>query len=253
MIHQVPNSQSNYNYNAYFYDSIRWDSHFHKNYELIYCQRGLNPITADGQPFLLSPGEWLLIPPDALHSFTVTDGRLWVGVFSSDFVSLFAREYKNVLFSPFRCDAAAEGYLKSVLFQEERPDLYLLKSALYTVCAQCRLHATPLRQRGEGEFSSQILKYLSENYEKPLKMADLCDNFGYEFHYFSKRFHDSFGMNFREMLNLCRFEKACELLEKTEKPLTEIALESGFQSIRNFNTVFKKFSGTTPVLWRKRG
>ncbi len=251
MIHQIPNSRGNYNYNAFFYDSLRWDSHFHKNFELIYCEKGKNSVVAGGNSFLLSPGEWLLIPPGTLHSFTVSDGRLWIGVFSSDFVSLFHRENKNRMFSPFRCDEETEAYLKSVLLQEGVPDRYCLKSALYAVCHQCLLHASLLEKWGDGAFSSRVLTYLSENFEKPLTMGEVCEEFGYEFHYFSKRFHDTFGMNFRELLNLCRFEKACELLEKTDKPLTEIALESGFQSIRNFNTVFKKFSGTTPSAYAK--
>ena len=38
---------------------------------------------------------------------------------------------------------------------------------------------------------------------------------------------------------------------KTDKNMTEIAIESGFGSLRNFNRIYKKFSGKTPMEVRK--
>ena len=53
-------------------------------------------------------------------------------------------------------------------------------------------------------------------------------------------------MNFKKFLNQYRFEYAKNLIVNTDKKLSDIALESGFGSIRNFNRIYYKFSGITP-------
>ena len=59
-------------------------------------------------------------------------------------------------------------------------------------------------------------------------------------------------MKFCEFLNICRFNKACELLSKRcDLTITQAALESGFGSIRSFNRVFKAIYGQTPHQYRK--
>jgi xylan 1,4-beta-xylosidase len=57
-------------------------------------------------------------------------------------------------------------------------------------------------------------------------------------------------MSFTEFLNSYRLDAALALLTETDKDITEIALESGFQSIRSFNEYFKSRIGTTPVKYR---
>jgi transcriptional regulator GlxA family with amidase domain len=53
-------------------------------------------------------------------------------------------------------------------------------------------------------------------------------------------------MHFSRYVNLFRVDAATELLQHTDLPITEIALQSGFQSIRNFNRVFLEITGKTP-------
>jgi len=46
-------------------------------------------------------------------------------------------------------------------------------------------------------------------------------------------------------------ESAIELLKNTNDSILEIALSSGFQSVRNFNDFFAKSLNTTPSKYRK--
>lgn len=253
MIHQVLNSRSNFNYNAYIYERADWSSHFHRNFELIYGIKGQNVINVNKLNIVLNPGELLLIPPGIVHSFSVENGKkLWVAVFSADFIPSFARTNSNKFYSKFKCDNFVEEYLKTALFFQGEPKKYILKSALYAACGQCLQHAELLTENLNEKITNKILEYIHQNSAKPLTMKDVASDLGLEYHYFSSIFHQCFSMNFRELLNIYRFETACQLLEKTDRKLSDIAYASGFQSIRNFNTAFKKLSGLTPNEYRKK-
>ena len=58
-------------------------------------------------------------------------------------------------------------------------------------------------------------------------------------------------MSFTDLLNSYRLDAALLLLTETDKDITDIALESGFQSVRNFNDYFKLKIGETPSKYRK--
>ena len=48
-----------------------------------------------------------------------------------------------------------------------------------------------------------------------------------------------------------RIAEAIKMLKNTEKPVTDIALETGFYSSQHFSTTFKKLTGYTPRQFRK--
>ncbi|MEM7053401.1 MAG: helix-turn-helix domain-containing protein [Pseudomonadota bacterium] len=60
------------------------------------------------------------------------------------------------------------------------------------------------------------------------------------------------GTNFNRWVNRFRIEKSQQLM--TEQPhvsLTDLLLESGFQSKSTFNAAFREQTGTSPSVWRK--
>lgn len=59
------------------------------------------------------------------------------------------------------------------------------------------------------------------------------------------------GKNVSQFVNDFRIAEACRLLVETEKPVTEVILESGFQTKSNFNREFRRVTGMTPVQWRQ--
>ncbi len=253
MLHQIDNSKSNYAYNARLYRETVYRPHFHKNFELIYCMTGTVQVVSDGVMYELLCGECVLVPPSTVHSFTVEGaGQLWIGVFSSDHVPLFAQSNSDKLYSAFRCDACVENFLAQVLFVPKVPPKYLLQAALYAVCSQCQKNGRVLYEKADAELNGSILRYIYENLEHSPSLKQVAEALGYEYHYFSALFHRCFSMNFKELLNLCRFERACELLGRRELTLAAVALESGFQSIRSFNHTFKALSGMTPTEYRRR-
>jgi AraC-like DNA-binding protein len=74
----------------------------------------------------------------------------------------------------------------------------------------------------------------------------MAEEMGYDHHYLSRAFHEMFHMNFRDFVNQYRINYANELLMQGGRSITEVAFESGFQSVRSFNDVYKKMTGSVP-------
>ncbi len=62
----------------------------------------------------------------------------------------------------------------------------------------------------------------------------------------SRLFHHATGLTFREYLTQVRVEHARTLILQSGRGITEIAYESGFQSLSQFHRVFRKVYGTSP-------
>jgi AraC-like DNA-binding protein/ligand-binding sensor protein len=68
----------------------------------------------------------------------------------------------------------------------------------------------------------------------------------------SRLFHHATGLTFREYVAQVRIDHAKSLLLSSGKGVTEIAYESGFQSLSQFHRVFRKAFGTTPGTMRRK-
>lgn len=58
------------------------------------------------------------------------------------------------------------------------------------------------------------------------------------------------GQNVSQYVNSFRIAEACDLLENTEKSITEIMFDVGFQTKSNFNREFRRTTDMTPKDWR---
>lgn len=255
IFHQPTNSLSNYNYNITFYDDTSWEKHIHKNLELVYVIKGKLNCTLNNQPFTMTEGEFAMCLPYDIHSYHPdVDTQYWIIVFSGDFVHSFSKEIINKIGvgRGFRAKSFIEEYIKEQLIYNENPTLYTIKSCLYAICEEY-LSAISLMDgnRSKSELVSMIIDYVQQRYMENISLRDIAYVAGYDYNYMSRCFKKSFNMSFTDFVNLYRLEKATELLESTEDKITEIALKSGFQSVRTFNEVFKKNVKLTPMQYKQ--
>ena len=68
--------------------------------------------------------------------------------------------------------------------------------------------------------------------------------------YLSERFKEVTGVNFVDYIARHRIEKARELLQNLNLRISEIAFAVGFQSLSQFNRVFRKLAGKSPTAYR---
>jgi AraC-like DNA-binding protein len=66
----------------------------------------------------------------------------------------------------------------------------------------------------------------------------------------SEKFKQVTGVNFVDYIARTRFEKACDLLRNSNLRISEVGFAVGFQSLSQFNRVFKKLEGKSPTQYR---
>lgn len=252
ILHQVDNSAGNYNYNAYTYSNMIFPTHFHGNYELIYTIKGIAEIIVNGCSYILENGECIVVSPYSTHSLNISKNTTaWVGVFSKDYILDFANKYPFAVFSKFKLDKQIEDFLLNNLFCGQKPDILLITGCLYLVFEQCLKYGKIFTQSDNIDFIKDVISHITENLANNVTMKETADKLNYEYHYFSALFNKYFSINFKRFINILRFEQACEILRKKEISVTDVCNECGFESIRNFNRIFKEFSGMTPGEYRK--
>lgn len=106
------------------------------------------------------------------------------------------------------------------------------------------------RRRGERLF--EMTEYIERNFQRKLLLSEIAEREGLTLSYLSHFFKDSMGVTFQEYLSRCRFEHACRLLEKTDRSILDISLESGFSDVRYFNRMFLEHYGCPPGAFRAR-
>ncbi len=244
--HQTGNSRGNYRFDARFYIKTAYKPHFHRNIELLYCVAEQCAVQVAAQDITIKAGQYLLIPPYAIHSFSMEEGcKLWVCVFSNDHLGGLNI---STLYAPFTCHEDVQQFLNDHLICAPAPDRLMAQACLYLVYRAC----TAAEILGILDFDRilQISEVISENLRRDLTMAQTAELLGFEYHYFSRLFHQLFNMNFRQYLNLYRTEQACSLLRTTQKDISDIASSCGFQTLRSFNRAFKSATGQTPTQYR---
>lgn len=67
----------------------------------------------------------------------------------------------------------------------------------------------------------------------------------------ARAFRRQFGCAPAEHVRRLRIKRACELIESTDLPLSEVALSCGFCDQSHFSRLFKRLLGTTPAQYRR--
>src|SRR4029077_14910524 len=103
------------------------------------------------------------------------------------------------------------------------------------------------RSRAEPVAIWKARKYIDEHSGEELSLTKVAKMVNMNANYLSENFKQVTGINFVEYLGGTRFATACDLLRNGNMRISKIAFEAGFQSLSQFNRVFKRFSGKSPT------
>ena len=106
------------------------------------------------------------------------------------------------------------------------------------------------RSRAEPVAIWKARKFIEEHSSEELSLRKVAKAVNMNANYLSENFKHVTGINFVEYVAHARFKKACDLLRNPKLRVSEIAFATGFQSLSQFNRVFKKFSGKSPTQYR---
>ncbi len=98
----------------------------------------------------------------------------------------------------------------------------------------------------------QVLQWLEEHAMEEIAQEEVAGLIGMSAPAFSRFFHHKTGKLFSQHLNEMRVARAQTALFTTRKSVAEIAFESGFNNLANFNRRFAEITRMTPSEYRRR-
>src|SRR6201987_6012039 len=93
-------------------------------------------------------------------------------------------------------------------------------------------------------------KFIEEHSGEELSLSKVAKAVNISANHLSEKFKQVTGANFVDYVARARFEAARDLLLHSNRRISEIAFEAGFQSLSQFNRVFKKLVGKSPTEYR---
>lgn len=106
------------------------------------------------------------------------------------------------------------------------------------------------RNRAEPVEIWKTRKFIEEHSGEELSLRRVAKAVNIHPNYLSERFKQVTGVNFVEYVACTRFKEACRLLDNAKLKISDIAFAAGFQSLSQFNRVFKKLCGKSPTQFR---
>ena len=90
-------------------------------------------------------------------------------------------------------------------------------------------------------------------YAQPLDLPTLAQIANVSEAHFIRTFHATFGETPHRYLQRRRVERAMFLLRATDRAVTDICLDVGFNSLGTFSRTFQEIVGQAPSAYRQRG
>ncbi|MCR5279852.1 MAG: AraC family transcriptional regulator [Lachnospiraceae bacterium] len=100
--------------------------------------------------------------------------------------------------------------------------------------------------------AERLIRYLNQNYSKPLTSREIEDRFDVNFDYINRTVSKMTGYTIFAYLNDLRINNAKQLIATTDLPFNEIAYYVGIEDRYYFSKLFKKLAGMTATEYYKR-
>lgn len=249
-IDDIINYSNNY-FLPQFIQNVSCIKHLHFSAEIVIVTSGELTVSYIDKDITLTKGQGIFISPFQTHAFlTESSSKTAIFTFSLDIIQEFAaflidKEIKEPIFT--LCDdllSLCENYDYS------KTTTFYAKSILYPLCKTITEQCKFIPSKGkESSIFFEIIKFTAKNFKEDISLQKTANHFGLNFKYLSRMFKAFSGMRFSDYINGLRCTYALGIITSplhSKKNLSEIALESGFGSIRNFNRIFKQVYGVTP-------
>lgn len=250
-----------------------YENHFHSAVEVIIPLAGQVTVQLGEETLNVRADEVIIIPAGCNHSLHMGSGgerELLLyemnGVFSlKEFSALRqmvsnpiyltmshpCRERVRALFFEIIQVHRSGAVLRNMYNYALLLEIYAIlgENYLSTSVTAAEMNVLQRQMSGEDAFH-RALQHLNKNYMDDMTLDTLAAYAGFSRYTLSRMFRQHTGMTFTQYLSQRRVEMAMELLSATRMPVTQVALQCGFNSIATFNRVFRDVKGCTPTQYR---
>ncbi len=236
--------------------------HWHKDYELLYVERGTLTINRVNDNIELSEGDLYFLNSEEVHSYAnlTKDSRFIVVSLPLKAILPYMDEpQKSPKFSikgeQTRIEIARS--LKSLGqfndFEDRLTSLKIksiLNNILYYLIKDCQ---TPELTFVKGsdcedyECAKSAIIYMHNNYKNDISLSEIAGYVGMAPAHFSKYFKDKTGITFLKYLRQIRLEYAIVELCENDISVKTAAEHNGFPNVNSFILICKSEYGKTPL------
>lgn len=165
----------------------------------------------------------------------------------------FSRTTRQLLAwgSEVNLKALEEAYFQTKVFDKDQYEAMLrLLSTFAEHLATISNSIQSADAEAEPQVVSRAKKYIRERFQERITLDEAAQAVNASTRHFCKVFKEATGITFTDYLARTRVEKAKHLLQNPHLRVSEIAFETGFESISQFNRSFKRITGMSPTRFR---
>lgn len=281
MMETIQHGSKEYPFHFYYdnlelfdFHCIEW--HWHTEFEFVYVETGTVYFGISDKQFALSEGQGVFINSKILHRY-FSQGNAIVPNFvlmpyfiAAQDSRIYQKYVLPIMASPmdyqiFSQDIPWQAQALSLMreitaAQEKASDVELVNSYLIQKIWHILYQNTDVEHMGKKEnysASSQarlqlMMQYIHQDFAYNISLSDIADQAKVSKSTALNLFQRYLGISPVTYLINYRLQEAAKLLASTEKKVTVISKDTGFDSVDYFCKAFKKYYKLTPTEYRKK-
>ena len=281
MMETIQHGSKEYPFHFYYdnlelfdFHCIEW--HWHTEFEFVYVETGTVYFGISDKQFALSEGQGVFINSKILHRYfsqgkAIVPNFVLMPYFIAAQDSLIYQKYVlPIMASPmdyqiFSSDIPWQAQALSLMremmaAQEKASDVELVSSYLIQKIWHILYQNTDVEHMGKKEnysASSQarlqlMMQYIHQKFAYNISLSDIADQAKVSKSTSLNLFQRYLGISPVTYLINYRLQEAAKLLASTEKKVTVISKDTGFDNVDYFCKAFKKYYKLTPTEYRKK-
>ncbi|WP_025764225.1 AraC family transcriptional regulator [Dyadobacter tibetensis] len=253
--------------------------HFHPHYQLFTVLKGTGKRFIGDSIQTFEPGDTVFLGPDIPHLWR-NDASYYAGdeslqthgivlYFQEDFLGKDFLEKQEMLplkqlFLESKRGIHYKGPLQETIRLTLMEMLHMdgfksiLKLLSLLEMMSIEQEGTPIASLGytnqfklsETERMQKVHNHVLQHYQQDIRLGEVAALAGMTEAAFCRYFKARSNKTFVDFVNEIRIGHACKLLLEQKTNISQIAYDSGFDSLSNFNRNFKKYTGTTPRTYK---
>lgn len=233
--------------------------HLHYAVELVYVTKGTLEFGIGQELYHMEEGDAAIVFPNVIHHYQVFSKGVseayyilaspsMCGPFIEDLQKYCPKnpvipkeKVSEDIVNGIGCLAKAKG--EDFIAERAYMQIFLAKSI------PC-LELVEKESVGSEDIVYRSVAYIAAHFKEGVSLVKMASDLGVSKYVLSRVFSGTFHRNFNQYLNEVRLDYACTLLENTNRTVTDICMEAGFESQRTFNRVFQQRYRMSPREYR---
>lgn len=248
--------------------------HWHDEFEIIYVRSGFLTVSISGESYIGKTGEAFVVSPGNLHLMGSQAGTVdyYTFLFPLKYISFRTDDMLDeklleplnsghLMICPRVKDTAKELCEQLIEIYEAKKDESESK-----ITTQVRTKIILLQfilemwkkgfviendTSGRNTIEKEMVSYIQQNFTGKISLREFGEQFHLSEKYISRYFKEHFHITLSQYVTYLRLEHAKQLLQDTDIPVTDVAMQSGYQNVSYFIRSFQKAYAVSPLKYRK--